>query len=156
LLCKQSEIIRLFTSSVFDENIAMKLMKSMLLAVALIGSASADVAWASHGQSHFTAHRSVQRHGGWGHSHGYYWRGGFYGAAWPWFYPWYYGYAVPVFPDSLYPEPEAPVEYVEMNPAQPPDTSANVWYYCQNPQGYYPYVKSCADGWQKVPVQPSK
>jgi hypothetical protein len=24
------------------------------------------------------------------------------------------------------------------------------WYYCQNPQGYYPYVKSCPAGWMKV------
>jgi hypothetical protein len=25
------------------------------------------------------------------------------------------------------------------------------WYYCQNPQGYYPYVKQCPSGWTKVP-----
>ena len=24
------------------------------------------------------------------------------------------------------------------------------WYYCQNPQGYYPYVKNCPGGWMKV------
>lgn len=91
-----------------------------------------------------------------GDAGGYYWGAGFYGAAWPWFYPWYYGYAVPVFPYSVYSETAAPVEFVEMNPAPAADDAANVWYYCQNPQGYYPYVKSCAGGWQKVPVQPPK
>jgi len=24
------------------------------------------------------------------------------------------------------------------------------WYYCQDPQGYYPYVKNCPGGWMKV------
>jgi hypothetical protein len=139
---------------------AMKLLKSILLVLALVGSATVNVAWASHGSSHFAAHRSFQHHGGWGHGHGYYWGVGFYGGGWPWFYPWYYGYAVPVMPYSFYSETAAPVEYVEMNPANPPpsasDAPANVWYYCQNPQGYYPYIKSCAGGWQKVAPQPPK
>jgi hypothetical protein len=24
------------------------------------------------------------------------------------------------------------------------------WYYCPNPEGYYPYVKSCPNGWMRV------
>jgi hypothetical protein len=28
------------------------------------------------------------------------------------------------------------------------------WYYCQNPQGYYPYVKQCPNGWMKVVPSP--
>jgi hypothetical protein len=24
------------------------------------------------------------------------------------------------------------------------------WYYCDNPQGFYPYIKSCPGGWMKV------
>jgi len=151
--------IRWIFTSVLDEDNAMKLFKSIFLTIALFGLvlATVDTAWASHGQSHFGAHRSIQHHAGWGHGHGYYWAAGFYGAAWPWFYPWYEGYAVPVFPYSFYSETAAPVEYVEMNPAAPvSDASANAWYYCQNPQGYYPYVKSCAGGWQRVPAQPPK
>jgi hypothetical protein len=27
---------------------------------------------------------------------------------------------------------------------------SDYWYYCDNPQGYYPYVKSCPGGWMKV------
>jgi hypothetical protein len=29
------------------------------------------------------------------------------------------------------------------------------WYHCSNPEGYYPYVKSCPKGWEEVPAQPS-
>lgn len=28
------------------------------------------------------------------------------------------------------------------------------WYYCDNPQGYYPNVNSCPSGWRPVPAQP--
>jgi len=24
------------------------------------------------------------------------------------------------------------------------------WYYCENPRGYYPYVRSCPGGWMRV------
>jgi hypothetical protein len=30
---------------------------------------------------------------------------------------------------------------------------AAIWYYCENPPGYYPYVQSCAAGWQRVQPQ---
>jgi hypothetical protein len=33
-----------------------------------------------------------------------------------------------------------------------PTYSAQVWYYCQNPAGFYPYVTSCTSGWQPVPA----
>ena len=32
---------------------------------------------------------------------------------------------------------------------------ANYWYYCRNPEGYYPYVKQCTAGWIPVPPEPS-
>jgi hypothetical protein len=30
----------------------------------------------------------------------------------------------------------------------------NYWYYCAAAKGYYPYVKECPSGWQKVSPQP--
>src|SRR6266851_46589 len=30
--------------------------------------------------------------------------------------------------------------------------SAQTWYYCSNPAGYYPYVSQCYTGWQIVPA----
>ena len=56
----------------------------------------------------------------------------------PW-YPYYYYATLPVVIQ------QQPPVYVQAAP-QP----ANYWYYCQNPQGYYPYVKECPGGWMKV------
>lgn len=27
------------------------------------------------------------------------------------------------------------------------------WYYCHNPDGFYPSIKACPSGWQRVPAQ---
>ena len=71
---------------------------------------------------------------------------------------WYF-YPTPVYP---YPDPyQPPVVMVEQPqavvvpaPVAPPAPAAapQYWYYCQNPQGYYPYVSQCASPWQKVPA----
>ena len=40
---------------------------------------------------------------------------------------------------------------------QPPvaqKNAAGYWYYCNNPAGYYPYIKTCPNGWQQVPPKP--
>jgi len=44
---------------------------------------------------------------------------------------------------------EAPPVYVERGIA--PVTA--LWYFCSNPEGYYPYVKQCATGWRAVTPQ---
>ena len=44
-------------------------------------------------------------------------------------------------------------------PAAPPNPNPNAqqwWYWCVSAKNYYPYVASCAEGWQRVPPQPSK
>jgi hypothetical protein len=40
---------------------------------------------------------------------------------------------------------QQPQVYVEQNQQE-----SDYWYYCDDPQGYYPYVKSCPGGWMKV------
>ncbi len=36
-----------------------------------------------------------------------------------------------------------------------PEPQPQYWYYCQAPQGYYPYVQQCPGGWlQVVPSAP--
>jgi len=102
------------------------------------------------------------------YGHGY-WHGGvgvYFGVPGP-YYP-YYGYPYPYYP---YPPaviaPAQPPVYVEQQPqtVQPSSVQAqiapaqdatNYWYYCSNPDGYYPYVKDCPAGWKKVPATPSK
>jgi hypothetical protein len=140
------------------------MLRKLTLPVLLFAAFSAtDVAHAAHSGAHIAVRHGMHHGQGWGwHGRGYGWGFGFYAAAWPWFYPGYYGYAVPVFPYSFYSEQAAaPVEYIELNPAASPapatgDNPSNDWYFCQSPEGYYPYVKTCAGGWQKVPAQPPK
>ncbi len=56
--------------------------------------------------------------------------------------PWYpYGYHAPP-PVIIQKEPQ-----VYVQPEQEPE---NYWYYCPDPQGYYPYIRECASGWMKV------
>ncbi len=103
--------------------------------------------------------------GGW-HG-GYYggWRGGYgwYGfGLWGYPYGWGYPYAYPYgYPYYGYPYS---YPYAYSYPSYPPaDTQLPVpsepqqsyWYYCQDPQGYYPYVRNCPGGWtQVVPTPP--
>lgn len=54
--------------------------------------------------------------------------------------------AAPLPPAAQVPAP-APMPPAVQAPAPAPES---YWYYCADPQGYYPYVKSCPLGWQKV------
>ena len=101
--------------------------------------------WRGHG-----GHGGHGRHG-WGGvgvtvGVGPYW--GLYG--WPYGYPYAYPYAYPypyTYPSQIYVQPSQPLS------AQPP-SSPPVWYYCDNPQGYYPYVQQCPGGWRTVAPNP--
>jgi len=115
-----------------------------------------------------------------GHSHSHYNLGlgfsGFYGPGFygPGFYgPGFYGYGYPYpygyrypgsyyYPRSYYSSPliapSAPTVYIQRETpiaasTQPAQT--NYWHYCRNPEGYYPYVKECPEGWLQVAPQPA-
>jgi hypothetical protein len=72
----------------------------------------------------------------------------------PYYYPPYY-YSPYYYPPSVLTVPTEPPVYIEREEtAEPaPQTSAS-WYYCADPQGYYPYVEQCPGGWQAVPPRP--
>ncbi len=76
----------------------------------------------------------------------------YYSAPYP--YPYFYGYAYP-YSSAISIASAAPT-YVERQGAADPQSSspANYWYYCHNPEGYYPDVKQCRSAWQKVPPIP--
>ncbi len=64
-----------------------------------------------------------------------------------WWDPWWWGPAYPYY----YAAPpvvvqQSPPVYVQQQPPQQP----TYWYYCSNPAGYYPYVKTCPPGWMAV------
>lgn len=67
------------------------------------------------------------------------------------YYPRYYEYPAVVA------APVSPPVYIERDDneiAQSDPASPAYWYYCNKPKGYYPYVRECRSGWQKVPSQP--
>jgi hypothetical protein len=74
----------------------------------------------------------------------------------PYWGPWYY-------PPPYYYHPapavvvREPVTYIEQGggtTSAPSAQSGNWWYYCEGSKGYYPYVKECPSGWQRVPPAP--
>jgi hypothetical protein len=58
---------------------------------------------------------------------------------------WYF-YPEPIYP---YPEPYLPPDVVV-----PDAGTVQYWYYCDDPSGYYPYVRECAAAWEPVPTVP--
>jgi hypothetical protein len=69
--------------------------------------------------------------------------------------PWYYPPAPYYYPPAVY-EPSPPV-YVEQAPvmaAPAPQESVQYYFYCTASKAYYPYVKDCPAGWERVPAQP--
>jgi len=73
-----------------------------------------------------------------------------------WYYPSYpaYPYWYPA-PASGFPATMSAPEYIERGDDQASDSSdqAAVWYYCAEAKAYYPYVKECPAGWQRVVPQ---
>ena len=74
----------------------------------------------------------------------------------PYWGPWYSAPPVYYQPPVVVEVPARPAFY-QTAPAVAPTVvapPANYWYYCEPAQAYYPYVKQCPSGWQKVPAQP--
>ncbi|MDN7675127.1 hypothetical protein QZM22_22045 [Burkholderia oklahomensis] len=88
------------------------------------------------------------------------WRGGHWSRGWhsgryAWWWVvdgvWY------IYPEPLYPYPTyvPPAVIVQVPPPVPSGLPpASAWYYCDDPQGYFPYIASCNVPWQAIPVQP--
>ena len=115
---------------------------------------------------------------GWHHGgyyHGYYGCCGsvsvgfYFGPGFIYGYPFYPYYYPPYYASVYYPyvsgDVSQPAQYIEQGQDQAGGADVYdqggggaaqlaVWYYCNNPQGYYPYVRTCPGGWQKVPARP--
>lgn len=117
---------------------------TIIAALLLLGTGGVGTAWADHGHVRF------------GITIGPYWGG-------PWHYPppvyYYPPYAAPYYAPVVV-QPPAPQVYIEQPqvPAAPPAPIAaapvNYWYYCAAAKGYYPYVRECPSGWQRVLPEP--
>ena len=66
------------------------------------------------------------------------------------YYPYYpYYYDPYYYPRTVIVEPQQPQRYIEQSS---PDSG--YWYYCGDSKAYYPYVKDCPGGWQRVSPTP--
>ena len=65
----------------------------------------------------------------------------------PYFAPFYYPGPYYYYPPVAY----APQDYIEEEGAAPDQA---YWYYCAGAKAYYPYVKECPGGWQRVAPPP--
>lgn len=84
-----------------------------------------------------------------GYSHG----GGRVGIGFSFWPGWYPGWWGPYYP--YYGEQRVVVEPAPEIIIQEPQSEVPVyWYFCRDPEGYYPYVKRCPNGWQKVVPSP--
>ena len=78
----------------------------------------------------------------------------------PYYYPPYYYQPYYYYP-PYHPAPvviqQQPTVYVEQNPQPAPaaqPAAPAYWYFCADSRAYYPYVRECASGWQRVAPQP--
>lgn len=68
----------------------------------------------------------------------------------PYYWPPFYGYP------SYYQRSvsTAPIVYIQREEIKTVPKQTNYWHYCRNPEGYYPYIKKCPEGWLQVAPQP--
>jgi hypothetical protein len=87
-----------------------------------------------------------------------YWRGGYWGPGWGG----YYGAPAYAYTPVVVQEPRVWVENDPASATPPPAAAPNAnpnaqqwWYWCVSARKYYPYVGTCAEGWQRVAPQPT-
>jgi hypothetical protein len=100
--------------------------------------------------------------GGSRYNFGFYLGPGFWGPYYPPYYGPYYGgyygygpYSYPYYPPAVVTVPSSPPQYVERGAPDAGDRfDSAYWYYCRDADAYYPYVKQCPGGWERVAPQP--
>jgi hypothetical protein len=88
--------------------------------------------------------------GGHGHHGGHFGASFFVGPGWGPGWGWPYYNAYPYYPYYAGPPvviQQQPETYIQKDSQ---DEDQIYWYYCKDPEGYYPYVKKCPKGWLKV------
>ena len=115
-------------------------MKRVVLVLILAAVSSAALAGGRHGHRH--------------HSHGRISLGFHFGVPLGWYHPWYYAPPPVYYYPAPVVQPPAPTVFVERSDVVPEGAAS--WYFCRESNTYYPYVKQCPGGWQRVPTQPSQ
>jgi hypothetical protein len=77
--------------------------------------------------------------------------GVYFGPVWN---PWWYPPSVYYYPPPVVVERTTPV-YVDPPVVVETAPQVNYWYFCRAANTYYPYVKDCPGGWERVPAKPA-
>jgi hypothetical protein len=113
--------------------------------------------WARDHHGGYGGHYGGHHHGG-GHDgvrFGFYMGDPFYSVPYRYGFPYYGPYYSPPTVITV-PQPAPPPVYIQQTPPVVQQAlPAGYWYYCSNPEGYYPYVKQCPVGWQQVEQTPA-
>ena len=143
------------------KNIKLHMLLALTLGLLASGSAMADRGhWGGNGGGHWHGNIGLYIGPGFGpyYSRPYY--PSYYGD------PFYYGYPSPYYsyPPTVIVRPQQPPMYIEQGQEpqlESPQSSYapqqdNFWYHCDRPEGYYPYIKDCPQGSQKVVPEPPR
>ncbi|WP_147383906.1 hypothetical protein [Noviherbaspirillum sedimenti] len=162
----------------------MKRLRFVLISLMLVGVGTCDIAAARPGHhNHYHGHGRVHAHVGVyvGPAIGWNWYQPAPYAYSPYTYSPYtyspytyspytyspytyspYSYSPYYYPHSptvvvVPPAPSAYIEHAPPDQGRQEQLAPNDWYYyCKKPEGYYPYVRRCPGGWQRVPAQPPR
>lgn len=100
-------------------------------------------------QAHYTGYRHRHFYGSWDYPYGY----PYYGYhPYPYGYPGYWPPVIISQPPVVI-QPAPPTTYIEKQPSEqqkPAEQPGQYWYYCEETNSYYPYVKECPSPWMKV------
>jgi hypothetical protein len=119
------------------------LLSTVLTSLVVLAAAPAmaqhrdDRDWRDHDIHRFREHDFERWRGG-------HWVNGRHGGRLGWWWvigPSWYFYPQPIYP---YPDPYQPPTIAPPPPA--------MYYYCDYPPGYYPYVAACPTPWRQVPA----
>jgi len=67
--------------------------------------------------------------------------------------PVWYPYPYYAYPPTVVVREVPPTTYIEQGAPEAAPQQQGYWYYCADSKTYYPYVKDCPAGWQKVVPQ---
>jgi hypothetical protein len=134
----------------------------VVLFLVLCGLLTTQSLWAREGGGYGGGHYEGGHYGG-GHHGGGWGYGGSYGGGWGYgggYYADLWGYGYPYrypayYPPTVVTVPVTPPVYIQQAPPVVQQNATGYWYYCTQPEGYYPYVKECPNGWQRVAPIPS-
>lgn len=125
-----------------------KFIRTSLTVLALLAATAPFTGTALGGHSHSSFYFGLSSPvwgpwygSGWGPGWGSGWGPGW--SSYPYYYPYYNSPTIVIR--------QSPTTYIQRDL----DSEREYyWYYCRKPEGYYPYVKQCPDGWMKVVPSP--